>query len=302
MSYRLAFRPEAAADVRAAVRWYEARRPGLGQEFEAALEADLALLREAPTAFPVVHRELRKLLLRRFPYTLYFRIEAGDLVRVHPCCTSGSIRGAGVGAREQPGPSLALRPAPSFTLACPPPATPGACMRFAGLTLALLVVAPIAPIHAQDAPARASTVASAAEADTAPSPDEMAAARTLIELVRLEETALAAGMQAFDQQAAATPGAAEFRDVVEAWMREVFGSEEARTAFARAYADALTEEELTGLVAFYRSPLGARLAVLQPTLAAKGAVIGQQLAEARRAELEGRIMARAAALEGAATE
>ena len=73
MSYRVRFRADAAADVRAAYHWYEAQRPGLGQEFEQALDADLALLREAPQAFPVVLRDVRRLLLRRFPYALYFR-------------------------------------------------------------------------------------------------------------------------------------------------------------------------------------------------------------------------------------
>ena len=81
MSYRVAFRPEAAADVRAAFQWYESQRPGLGAEFEAALDGDLALLRELPTAFPLVYRELRKLLLRRFPYAVYYAIEA-DVVRI----------------------------------------------------------------------------------------------------------------------------------------------------------------------------------------------------------------------------
>jgi plasmid stabilization system protein ParE len=81
VAYRVAFRPEAAADVRAAFAWYERQRPGLGTEFEAALEADLALLREVPTAFPIVLRQLRKLLLRRFPYAIYYAIEA-DVVRV----------------------------------------------------------------------------------------------------------------------------------------------------------------------------------------------------------------------------
>jgi toxin ParE1/3/4 len=80
VSFRVVFRPEAVADLQAAVTWYEARRPGLGADFEAALDADLALLRETPRAFPVVLRDLRKLLLRRFPYAIYFRLEADEVV------------------------------------------------------------------------------------------------------------------------------------------------------------------------------------------------------------------------------
>ena len=172
-------------------------------------------------------------------------------------------------------------------------------MRSAGVTLTIFVCLATAPVHAQVAPAATSD--GAAAADTAPA-SKLAAARTLIDLVRLEETALAAGMQTFDQQAASNPDAAAFRDVIEEWMREVFGSDDAKNAFARAYAEAFTEQELAGLIAFYRTPLGARLAVLQPALAAKGAAIGQQLAETRQADLQQRLMTRAAALEGAATE
>ena len=81
MNWRIAFRPEAAADVRAAFRWYEAQRPGLGHEFEATLDAELTLLRAAPTAFPIVFRQLRKLLLRRFPYAVYYEIEP-EMIRI----------------------------------------------------------------------------------------------------------------------------------------------------------------------------------------------------------------------------
>lgn len=171
-------------------------------------------------------------------------------------------------------------------------------MRLAGVTLVLLASLAIVPASAQDAPVR---VADAVSTDSI-RPSHLAEARALIRLLRLEETGLAAGMQVFDQQSATNPDAGAFRDIVEEWMRGVFGSEEAEIAFARAYAEVLTEQEIVELIAFYRSPIGARLAVLQPTLAAKGAAVGQQLAAARQADLEARIMARAAELEGAITE
>ena len=37
MKRRLVFRPEAAADVHSIYKWYEEQRPGLGAEFEEAL-------------------------------------------------------------------------------------------------------------------------------------------------------------------------------------------------------------------------------------------------------------------------
>lgn len=59
---RIHFRPEAAGDLTEAYRWYERQRRGLGGEFEAAVEATLGLLKQAPTAFPILHRELRRVL------------------------------------------------------------------------------------------------------------------------------------------------------------------------------------------------------------------------------------------------
>lgn len=131
------------------------------------------------------------------------------------------------------------------------------------------------------------------------SDSHLAAARGLLDAMHFEHAALTAGMATFDQQAAAAPDAAIFRDVVEEWMREIFTGEEALAAFARAYAETLSETELRDLAAFYRTPLGQRLASVQPALTAKGMAVGQQLAGAHQSVLEERIMERAAALEGA---
>jgi toxin ParE1/3/4 len=48
------------------------------------LAANLALIERSPTAFPVVHRDVRRCLLGRFPYALYFRLLPNEL-RVIAC-------------------------------------------------------------------------------------------------------------------------------------------------------------------------------------------------------------------------
>jgi hypothetical protein len=92
------FRPEAAADVRAGHAWYDSQRVGLGAKFEAALDADLVLLRQPPSAFPVVSANLRRVLLRRFPYAVYFRIVG---------CHRDSRRPASSAASSAASPALA---------------------------------------------------------------------------------------------------------------------------------------------------------------------------------------------------
>ena len=81
---RINFRPEATADLTEAYRWYERQRRGLGSEFEAVVEATLRLVKRAPEAFPVVHRGLRRVLLERFPYAIYYHI-AQDTIEIRGC-------------------------------------------------------------------------------------------------------------------------------------------------------------------------------------------------------------------------
>lgn len=74
MTSPVRYRQEAVADIEAAYDWYEAERPGLGLEFRGALADAERFLAETPEAFPVVYRELRRILLHRFPYSVYFAL------------------------------------------------------------------------------------------------------------------------------------------------------------------------------------------------------------------------------------
>jgi plasmid stabilization system protein ParE len=67
------YRPPVASDVEEIVAWYESRKEGLGLEFD---ELDHVLNRAAnrPLQFPVVYKSVRRALLRRFPYSVYFLI------------------------------------------------------------------------------------------------------------------------------------------------------------------------------------------------------------------------------------
>ncbi|MDH3514348.1 MAG: type II toxin-antitoxin system RelE/ParE family toxin [Gammaproteobacteria bacterium] len=67
-------RPAAAADIEEAALWYDSQRPGLGSEFLEELDYARQSIVEAPQRFPVVKRDTRRALLRRFPYALYYRI------------------------------------------------------------------------------------------------------------------------------------------------------------------------------------------------------------------------------------
>ncbi len=71
----------ASADLRAAHDWYEQRSPGLGKDFIRMVDTALARIARQPELFPPIHRGLRRVLLRRFPYSVFYRIDT-DAVRV----------------------------------------------------------------------------------------------------------------------------------------------------------------------------------------------------------------------------
>ncbi|MBI2994238.1 MAG: type II toxin-antitoxin system RelE/ParE family toxin [Gammaproteobacteria bacterium] len=75
------FEPQAVADADAAAAWYEAQRPGLGTEFLLEIDAAVERAADAPEAYNRQYRETRRVLLRRFPYSVYFLWEGG-LVKV----------------------------------------------------------------------------------------------------------------------------------------------------------------------------------------------------------------------------
>jgi hypothetical protein len=62
--------------------WYENRRVGLGEEFLAAVSTVIQSLETYPEGFPVVYRQTRRANLRRFPYSLFYRIVDDQIIVV----------------------------------------------------------------------------------------------------------------------------------------------------------------------------------------------------------------------------
>lgn len=73
-------RPDAEAELLAAWAWYEAQRSGLGDEFVACVEAALAIAARAPNAYPLIVGEVRRALVRRFPYGIFYMLESETVV------------------------------------------------------------------------------------------------------------------------------------------------------------------------------------------------------------------------------
>ena len=73
---------QARAELEAAVAWYEQCRPGLGVEFQAAVEEAVRRIRENPrVGSRYGATRFRCVFARRFPYVVFFA-EGADAVRV----------------------------------------------------------------------------------------------------------------------------------------------------------------------------------------------------------------------------
>ena len=76
----LVFHREAEAELRAAVAYYEGQREGLGTEFQTEVEEATNRIARTPQAFPLYGDQgLRKSLLKRFPYTIFY-LELDDRI------------------------------------------------------------------------------------------------------------------------------------------------------------------------------------------------------------------------------
>ncbi|WP_089720771.1 type II toxin-antitoxin system RelE/ParE family toxin [Candidatus Entotheonella palauensis] len=73
-------RPEAEADLFDARDWYERQRNGLGREFLLCVEEVIERIRRTPEMYAVTYRDVRRALIRRFPYAIYYRIEVTEVV------------------------------------------------------------------------------------------------------------------------------------------------------------------------------------------------------------------------------
>ena len=82
MIERVIFTPDAGQDVSEAYNWYEARGPGLGEDFLRCVEACVFTIQRHPELYPVAGDEVRRALVRRFPFEIFYQ-PAGDRIVVY---------------------------------------------------------------------------------------------------------------------------------------------------------------------------------------------------------------------------
>lgn len=72
--------PEARAEYDDAVDWYAEQRVALGKDFIAKIRQTLKQVFERPHMFPKVHGDVRKARVKTYPYAVFFRETADEIV------------------------------------------------------------------------------------------------------------------------------------------------------------------------------------------------------------------------------
>ena len=84
MTFTVRFRRTAELEIQEAQSWYEEQQAGLAEEFNGEVGAVMARLAEAPLIYPVVHREVRRAVVHRFPFLVWSQV-LGSVVLVLAC-------------------------------------------------------------------------------------------------------------------------------------------------------------------------------------------------------------------------
>ena len=71
---------EAKEDIGNARDWYESKTAGLGEEFRQAIQETVSRIVANPESFRKVRRNIRRAIVHRFPYGVFFIDESSRIV------------------------------------------------------------------------------------------------------------------------------------------------------------------------------------------------------------------------------
>ena len=74
------FLPEARQDLIETRQWYDLRQAGFGTVFARAFADAIERMQAQPLSYPAVVGSIRRVILQRFPYAIYFRVETDEIV------------------------------------------------------------------------------------------------------------------------------------------------------------------------------------------------------------------------------
>ena len=76
------FLPEAEQEMLEAARYYESQASGLGIDYLSEIERAVVAISASPMTWPILEGELRRRLVRRFPFGILYHIEPKEIIIV----------------------------------------------------------------------------------------------------------------------------------------------------------------------------------------------------------------------------
>ena len=73
------FTPEADAELAEARQWYAYQRENLDIEFMERVDDALSRIVSNPNLYPIVYRTLRRAIVRRFPFAVFYEATADEI-------------------------------------------------------------------------------------------------------------------------------------------------------------------------------------------------------------------------------
>lgn len=80
MSLPVVYRRTVGRDLAGGYAWYNGQRDGLGEEFPGEVNATFDAIERLPEIFARVHGEVRRAVISRFPYAVFYRVETKRVV------------------------------------------------------------------------------------------------------------------------------------------------------------------------------------------------------------------------------
>jgi plasmid stabilization system protein ParE len=82
MTLDVAFHDDAAGEYVAALEWYEQRGPALADALRDGVRSALERILAGPEDFPFARNDIRTVPVKRFPYTVLYRVERNRILVV----------------------------------------------------------------------------------------------------------------------------------------------------------------------------------------------------------------------------
>ncbi|HTL30050.1 MAG TPA: DUF2059 domain-containing protein [Tepidisphaeraceae bacterium] len=122
-------------------------------------------------------------------------------------------------------------------------------------------------------------------------PEHHAAALELMESMKIRTLLDDAVNKMLDGQIRQNPQIARFKPIMTEFFKKYMSWDAIKEDMANLYCDEFSADELKQLTAFYKTPIGQKLADKQPVLMAKSGELGQKRVQAHIGELQQAIQA-----------